>query len=372
MKQIKYFVIITIIFFPIKSQTYCLQGITNRIDKDYSFIDNVYNYCKAKYLSYKHNIPFFYQPFPESHLFCLDQIEENLYSNKKKLCNYLQPIQTNNELEDYLYTNQPIIFECYQNTESPNLFHFSRQYWDFERELKKLLKPATIKPITKKEVSDDAISLGIFIQKNSKKLLGSASFYYPNSTTGWYIFKKNNDWIDEWSLNQYSYHQYIDRVNALVLKKTIYDDYSSPLAYPPLEYYFQVINYILQITEKKLNIDIFIDTKISADLSDFICFLKQNKRILINHSPTNINTTDPINVLTNILQMATYDCYVSSLCPIGLITQIIGSHTKIFLPYHARSYPDQIVIDVIQAFYVNNPQTISIRKMETMLINLQY
>jgi len=225
------------------------------------FGSRIIAYVKTKWLAYKYNIPFFYQPFEYSDQLMLTKLEKKYDKDIEQYFNqviYLEenPVNIDREAKnvyvgDY-YTDTTIDFTDKQ----------------FMKEIKKNITP--IKPINKPSIPADRISVAVHIRRGG-------GFDAPVS------FDKETH-------------------------PKNYVDFDYPGKFLTDEYYITQINSLYtMLQENPLHVHIFTDDKHPSRFIETYKKALQTKDITFSTRKSGSFTT---NVIDDFFSMALYDCFI--------------------------------------------------------------
>jgi len=308
--------------------TYSLHNGSGR------FGDKLITYIKAKWVSYKYDIPLYYVPLkhrswpiPYSDKLMISKLE-NLYT---------KDIQ--------LKFNKTIAFTCKKSNrfiacDSQNDFHFEKDaghlycgYFmpnfyhkkltvDFEdelfvQELKKTIKPIT--PIQKPKIPENRISVALHVRKG-----GGYDKMLQNKKDIPAIFKR--------STNKELYS---------------YSDYSFPFKFPPDQYYIDQIKKLYDLLEHKpLHIHIFTDDTMPEKIAH--SYEEQLHEYDITFSYRKNDNHYNSNILEDFFSMTYYDCLIRGESNFSLVAGVIGDFFIEIYPLTGYWSNNQLIIDKVK------------------------
>lgn len=249
------------------------------------FGDNLLAYSRAKYFSYKHNIPLAYQRFKYSDQLALHNLETDINSvNRKSAKKFI--IKKNTDWNEALKTSKQLInFEIPYFSEIPfERFYIWNQGWihldinwndpQFKDILRTFIRPVNdIKLITPPK---DHFNIAIHIRRGGN-------------------FDGEMRSVDK----EFSHQKQ-------------YCDTNAPLKFPPLSFYIDSLNFLLKIIEEeKIYIFIFTDDlkpeELCYNIQDALCFYK--KEISINARVDEVNNENE-NILEDFFSMLNFDALI--------------------------------------------------------------
>ncbi|MEX0672410.1 MAG: hypothetical protein WD068_03565 [Candidatus Babeliales bacterium] len=261
---------------------YCCQVNSAAVSYSFSggrFGDNLVAYLHAKWISYTHKIPLLYYPFPYSDELMMHTLEKRINDNalnKGKVLTQSPEIFKNiNDLETYIV---PYFSECLYEHDIVHNGHwiYFKVDWDDQNFHKEICK--TIFP-------------------QDKSLL---DFELPSNCPTLAIHMRTGKLYDR-DLGQ-----------------------RNPLKSPPLEFYIQQIEYLLdEIDAPYIYTYLFTDDPEPKDLAEKILHhLKDNSRIILEYREKD-NSHDQ-NVLRDFFAMTKFDYMINPLSSFSMVVGRIG------------------------------------------------
>lgn len=298
----------------VSAERYC--AITYKLNGG-RFGDNILSYVRAKWLSFKHNIPLFYEPFQYSEKLNMSQTEEtwNATLNEKK---YTRTQQISLILNERL---SRVLFVSIYNRKNNDLYENMVKYPLFGEEIKNKLQP--IEPVPLLTLPSDKITVAVHVRKGGgfDQPLGSLSLY------------DSSEKIDVTGEERKLYYRK-------------YADYMEPTKFPPDQYYIDQIKQLSTLlNDTRLFVYIFTDDQmpheivnrykqaVGKDNIEFCCRMDENA-----HDK---------NVLEDLFSMAQFDCLIRAESNLSWVAQILGNHKIIIFPVRAQWRRDRVIVDCV-------------------------
>lgn len=299
--------------------SHATMGIANRISGGY-FGDNVSHYIKCKWLAYKYNLKFYFQPFQYA-------ADLNAYTQETMLTpeianSFQRHISITHEAQipSNLYSGTLMFLEPYSpgfefGTEDLISYLLLNSPADFLDNLKFSLQPWN--KIPELQVSKKMISVAVHIRKRvpSDNPLYSIQEYdssaYNLKQTPFYL-KRNN------------------RIHSEISLKALYADiHDGPMKFPPTQYYIDQIKKISEFfNDSPLYVQIFTSDTNSQMLYESIKRAVGKNNIIFAQITPNWNS----QVVEDCYLMSTFDCLIKSISTFSSISQIMGDHAITIFP----------------------------------------
>lgn len=302
-----------IISLPTSAITYIAQGEKGGGGR---LGDQLWKYCKAKWISHYYKIPLLYKPFKYSDQLVLHE-QESHYKQEDKARFIKNVVISNVRSDRAIMSDANILYEIVFNasikhayklengktTTIRDLFSACALDKNFSKKLKELIKPAI--KINKVSPPINMITVAVHVRKGGG--------YDPP------LFSRSIDFIDK----------------------------KRPKKFPPDSYYIEQIKKLSNMYEDApMYIHIFTDDphpekiakKYEAEVgASNLCF---GYREQDNHYDT--------NVLEDFFSMADFDCLIRPGSNFSKIAQLIGNHQVIIFPEHAKWEGDKLFIDGVK------------------------
>lgn len=331
------------------------------------FGDQIVGYSKAKYLSWKYNIPFRLIPFQYSE--CLKMSEETCYTSwwyflhrvfYKLFCRVVW-VHTEQDLIDALeYIDGPTRFIAHINTRLNEhikaqagldryecswvgslMYELSVNYPVFGAELKKMLQPIT--PFHHAVLPKDAVTVAVHIRKgggfHADPVMIAEQYFSDYSDKVAYkkihVSQENNHLLDDALTNIPTFDYDLKSRGAA---DEIYAD-----KFPPEQYYVdQIRNLSAFFDDAAMYVYIFTDDQDPHGLMERI---KQNvgKHNVTYATRTTKNSHDS-NVLYDWFFIADFDCLIRSGSLFPYTAQLVGNHKVVIYPLHLKWINDRILL----------------------------
>ncbi len=292
--------------------------------------DFILTYVKAKWVSFKYNIPLLYKPFlhrdtTQSDMFAMHLLEKQYAQSSKQKFRHTVPIKSEADVADYTEDNTLFMSDLYLKTiphGETNIYNFTRQYPEFGNEIKKMLQP--IIPLPKLDLPTDKTTVALHIRKGSR-LDPPLFFAQPNKQKRLLSSKKR------------------------LLKKhkpILYADKKWPLVFPPDQYYIDQIKKLsVMLDDAPLFIHIFTDYQNPKELAKRFKKAISKPNITFSYRKKSNNYQD--HVLEDFYNMAQFDCLIRSGSHFAWATQLIGNFKVIMYPQSAHWVNDTLIIDKV-------------------------
>lgn len=271
--------------------------------------DNLQTYFKAKWISYKYNLPFFYQTFSFSEQFKLHQIEQQLTSNIR-INNRYKNInfgQKKIKESDCSFDKIPLALwhigffflpDKVQFNEENNEFDFHQEmFFDpiFRTILKTLVAPNF--PIELVPIPNNVPSVAVHVRKGGSFRDEELSLVHGKKPT----------------------------------KGITHIDQISPLKFPPDEYYiYQIIELSKRLGDPLLYVHIFSDTDDIETLVSTFARIVDKPNILWNYRKK--NNKHYTNILEDLFSMTKFDYLIRGRSFFSEAAQILGDHMQTIYP----------------------------------------
>lgn len=326
--------------------------------------DQIIGYSKAKWLSYKYNIPFRLIPFANNE--CLNLSNEQHYTSISyflnrvfyKIFGRIVWVDSEKDLVDGLaQLKGPTRFIAHINTRfyehidcnagldkydyawvSSGIYEIMVKYSDFAQKLKEMIQP--LKKSYKITLSKNIMTVAVHIRKGGGfdlKLI--AKQYYkkePELVKYEQFYIKDNDknslqYISK-NIPSFSY----DLANRDSADTRFLDKF------PPEQYYVKQIRNLSDFLGNiPMYIYIFTDDQNPLQLMDRIKKAVDKPNIIFDcRKGKNSHDT---NVLYDLYAMANFDCLIRSGSSFAYISQLIGDHKIIIYPLHVKWIDSKIL-----------------------------
>ena len=308
--------------------TYSLHNGSGR------FGDKLITYIKAKWLSYKYDIPLYYVPLkhpsfpiPYSDKLMISKLE-NVYTEKIKMkfnkvvsfaCKSPNRIIERGSDKDLDFEkNAGYLYLGYF---MPNFYHkkltLDLEDKTFIQELKRTIKP--ISAIQPPEIPENRISVALHVRKG-----GGYDKILQNQEDIADIFKT--------STNKELYS---------------YSDYSFPYKFPPDQYYIDQVKKLYELLERKpLHIHIFTDDKTPEKIVN--TYKEHLKGLDITFSYRRDDNHYNNNIIEDFFSITYYDCLIRGESNFSLVAGIIGDFFIEIYPEHGYWRNNKLIIDTVK------------------------
>jgi len=302
--------------FSIKLYT---NALTFYVGKNVRLGDHLITYCKAKFFSYKTNLPLYCPYFKYKEQLMLDTIEKS-YSEEIKIMfkhqvlihnftDYFEHKQPNTLYMTEAFFNNGFWFPTSGDTPHTQPHHFHDMINDFKshpsfmQKLKQCIQPKI--PLRLIVPPEGYTSIGVHVRKNG---LYDKPLYAKQYYTLFDINKAKN-----------------------ITPSGPFSDITVPARFPPEQYYIAQLLYLLnKLKKQKCYIHIFTnDPHPDAIAERFAAFLPQ-ENISIGYRTTTNN--DNLHVLEDLFSMAQCDYLIRPHSCLSSIAEIIGEHTLVISP----------------------------------------
>ena len=279
--------------------------------------DHLITYCKAKYIASFTQLDFYCPDFPYKDELMLDTYEQSLMPHVKKQFKkeqFLSYVADNMILErnDVLYTIA--LYTSVNNWtrhDSTRIDMQAQHFQDmlqectacdnFMREIRHTIQPK--EPLHVIQPPKDCISIAVHVRKGG-------NFDSPLLSQQYY------------STVNLDYPVMIDPS----IKVTHFSDWTTPLKFPPEQYYINQIKKILRRHKNQnIYIHIFTDDIEPHVLAFIFQHTLQKKNIHINYCTTS-------SVLTDLFSMTHFDYLIRPYSFFSLIAELLGTHKLIISP----------------------------------------
>lgn len=295
--------------------------------------DQLIGYMHARWVAYKYNLPFYYQPFPYSDqlmMHVMDQKYHNgLLAGRKKLTfKHTDRLETFVDISKkgiiYNFPYFPESLEEFQPTSGPDFYHiFQRpiEPWSYfavdwqDQQFKKLLQAviAPIQPLNLVKLPSKAFTIAIQVRKNS------GGFDRP-------------------LLHGLSEHEYNP--------KQLYVDVVFPLKHPPEDYYIEQLKYVLKKCQyKNIYVYLFTDDPQPVMILERFKQAVQDSRVKFDcrHATNNHYS----NVLEDLFSMMRFDCLIRPDSNLSIVASKIGVNKIVIWPAHHHWEGRTLIIDQV-------------------------
>jgi len=326
-------------------------AIIGRVSKD-RFGDQLVIYSKAKWLSYKYNIPFLLVPFKKSEKLQLFDKEKhcsklayNLYPILYSIFGRYVKVRTENHITETLQKKWqlPTLFisristklqeHIAYNTDYTNtawfsslLYELTIQHPDFGAHLKSMLQPKA--HIEKLTLPKDKITVAVHIRKGGgfDPKLASIQYYDTSKyNTEYKEIDISNDNIN----NITQIMQHTTKTDRKLIQKQEYSDQLWPEKFPPEQYYVEQIKKLSQILKNKpLYVHIFTDDQHPNTLK------KRIKKAVNSTHITFACNKHKASVLQDFFAVTQFDCLIRASSGFSYFSQVFGNHKIIIYPIH--------------------------------------
>ncbi len=300
----------------------------------YRLGNNLENYCKAKWISYKYNIPFLLKPFRYSDQLRLYHFETHLEKEFEKQFDSI--ILANHENDLFTHTHTSVLYQCNICFQANDIIYFDHllTYADdhptFKDILCSMIKPLQQVPSIK--LPKNIITIAVHVRKGGgyDKPLYSIQEYDGHQNLITYV-NKNVPFIRNKSN--------ITRA----MKPYTYSDKRFPFKFPPDQYYIDQIKKLSEIlNDVPLYVHIFTDDRNPKAIKTR--FEKVVNKPNITFSCREKGNNPYGNVLKDLFSMSKFDCLIRSASTFARIAQLIGNHKIVIYPIE-RHYSNATWID---------------------------
>lgn len=270
------------------------------------FGDNLLSYCRAKWISYRYDIPLLYVPFKYSDNLVMHAREihltQEVADTYKSVVSYAAA-ETINPYNQVLYV-VPFFPEslCERNcVRFPYLFDVDWEEPGFKRELQAMIRP--LNEMRRWEFPHDAITVAVHVR------VGTGFDILPGQT------------LDDMTRTQ-------------------------PLKWPPESFYLQAIARVIELfPHSNLYVYIFTDHDDPVQIMEFFRSIIIDSRVTFDcrkKGNTHFN-----NVLEDFFAFLQFDCLIRPDSNFSLVASKIADYKILIAPLHATQLGGTIVIDEI-------------------------
>lgn len=351
--------------------------------------DQLFCYCKAKWVSFKHDIPLYYQPFEYSNKVYLFQVDEIYEDNKVKHLEVQRLKGFKNNFE-YIYIDSDfkdqntlyIIDQCFypeiwrnlindiqakiihpykidynstfvqKGINNPKARHDEmimgfKQDRKFIKELRKFIKP--LYKLTEIKKPQNLVSVAVHVRKGGgfDKPYKSIQEYETNLQIQHYV-----DFIHKETIYNYRILSNLRDAkisispNTYSIFKEKFIDIPQPLKHPPDQFYIdQIKGLSAMLGDVPLFIYIFTDDQNPSDI------MQRFKKAICNSNMTfacrQTGNNYYSNILDDLFAMSTFDCLIRPYSSLSQIAELLGKHKIVISPRHGVWYGDRLIIDEI-------------------------
>jgi len=350
MKQITWITLHAAIF-CLYTMTMCLSSKNNAITYKLSgrFGDNILQYSRAKWLSFKYNIPLLYKPFKHSDKLAMHHLEKTTYTPEiEKQFKHIINLKSDFHININTNTAHTLFIKgnIQQSTKIPYniilLYEYMIQHPQFGEELKKMLQPTI--PLSTINLPADQVAVAVHVRKGSgsdKPLI---------------------------SPQEYSNHEHLITYQEQLMEKGyFFADQNWPTKFPPEQYYIDQIKKLSSLlNDVPLFVYIFTDDQNPQEIAER--FKKAIKKPNITFAYKENNTFNyRDHVIEDYYNMAQFDCLIRSSSHFAFAAQLLGNHKIIIYPQHAQWIGDKIVVDkigiILREPYINKVKYFSLDKI---------
>ena len=290
------------------------NGIANLPRKGSRFGDNLLGYCKAKWIAYKYNLPFYLKVFPHAQELALAQKDSLLSAGIRK--GYTQEVHVTRQKINWLQESRTLYYLSL-NTKSIawSITNTDSLFMQFRQELQELISP--VRKPSLPTLPHDMISVAVHVRKGG-------GYDRP-------LLSDNPDKTEPYPTG------------------THYADQIWPLKFPPDTFYIDQIRYLYTyFGNQPLYVYIFTDDKnppeivrtFSSALSD--CQLQFACRDTENGPDK--------NVIDDLMGLSIFDCLIRPTSNFSVCAQLIGNHQIIIWPKQYHWEHAQLIIDDVTVY----------------------
>ncbi len=297
--------VIIAIFVSIHCATHTTPSTTNRAITHQPgqgrLGDHILEYCIAKWIAWKFDLPFLYTSFAHSDLLMLDTLETRVPKDAKSHFKYVRSIMTEKDLVTRAKGNILFVsnlkFTCNTLKGFGDLYRYIINNHAFKQELITMIRP--VKHISPIEFPPDTISIAVHVRKGG-------GFDHP------LLSEQIN-------------------MKPAFARRGLYADQQYPRRFLPDQYYInQIIKLSKMFDHHPLFIHIFTDD--------------QNPQSIVNTFKEKINRPNTIfscrthgnkydkNIVEDLLAMTQFDCLIRPASSFSKVAQLLGNHKVIVYP----------------------------------------
>lgn len=292
--------------------------------------DQLISYCHARWISYKYGFCFLYKPFPYSDKLLIHARDISFNSISKQKLSY-KILKAEQQLNDFIKDNDkntiyvipyfPESLEEYEPIDCPltnesrkiNQYPYFKIEWDnkeFKNIIKSLIKSRY--PIRLIKPNKNKINIAVHVRRNS----------------GGYDLPVFHD-----SKEPYN-------------PKIKYMDILFPLKHPPIEYYFeQLQNLVNQFSDQEVYVYVFTDDPNPLSIvNEFKKHIFHRNLIFDSRLSKNNHYS---NVLEDLFSMIEFDYFIRPDSNMSIIASKIGNFKQVISPAHHRWQGTCLIIDKV-------------------------
>lgn len=268
--------------------------------------DNLSTYCKAKWFSYKYQIPLLYKPFEYSNQLTLHQLETPY--NPDMLSQFDAVIKVKNEEDIKKNIHKNVLFVSNFYSQTPGLYELGFIDLDFARIIKEALSP--FESTDSIEKSDTVITVALHVRKGG-------GFDAPLAS------------------------------GQIAKKGAQYADQQWPTKFPPDQYYVDQLRTIRKLigNERRMIIYLFTDDPDPEKLARLYQENLSDSNVEFRYR-TSGNSHDS-NVVEDFYSMAQCDCLIRSSSLLAKAAQLLGNHQIIMHPIQGKWADDKVIINPV-------------------------
>lgn len=308
--------------------------------------DNLLTYCKAKYLSYKYNLPLYIAPFEYADKLGL-RSEPIIHDHEDRSSHHKIQVNNESDLSQALETiKQPTYFNVHLltqlNEHAPNnpLVNYERWAWtpsiiqelciqhpEFGKTLKNMLTPLRVTKTLK--LPKDKICVAVHIRTGG-------GFDKPLLSHQYYDTQSHPIEYKQFVLHQDSH----DLQKALleniptIDKETKTGEFADeiwPDRFPPEQFYVDQIKKLSEfLNNQNIYVYIFTDDANHKALTKRIKQMVNKKNITF--SCKNSHNAHNVDVLEDMTNMAQFDCLIRPGSHYSYMAQLMGNHNIVVYP----------------------------------------
>jgi len=351
--------------------------------------DQLFCYCKAKWISYRYKIPLYYKFFKYSDKLFLSVIDD-VYEKSKIHHLQKERLKGYNSKFEYIYIDcnfshkntlymidqcfYPEIWRNLANEMHANIIHpyqiayntsyvekgvnrpkarhdemilVFKQDKDFIEEIQSLIKP--LYEIQEVEKPEGIISVAVHVRKGGgfDKPYKSIQEYNTILDVNRYIY-----FVENRSSPSYKVFSILRKNNCYSLPNNYsifrerYIDIIRPLKHPPDQFYLDQIKGLSEILG-----DVFLYVYIFTDDRNPLNIVERFRKVINNPNITfacrETENNYYSNVLDDLFAMSTFDCLIRPYSSLSQIAELIGNHKIVLSPHHGVWHEDKLIIDEV-------------------------
>lgn len=328
-----------ILLFVLLSFFNCISGsaIVLKVDHGGRLGDHIRDYSKAKYFSYKYNLPLYVMNFQYVERFNFwgcEKYNKNLEAQfKKKIV-----VQVESDIIQNL-TDDAVLFECNSDTKTPNIYIYSSENPDFASQLKNLLRPC--EPVPLLNLPKDKITVAIHVRKGTgyDGYLSSPQLYSGHEYL--VTYEEKASMADEAVCESLW--------NILGIRGI---DFGFPDKFPPDQYYIdQIYKLSDMLGNVPLYVYIFTDHSNPQEIKRvFESFIKRPN--IAFDCPQSSRSHDS-HVIEDLYNMSRFDCLIRSCSCYGQAAQLMGNHKIVIYPKKVEVFNKILVVTCVGIYHAN-------------------